>query len=155
MPEWAHELFAYGPLGIFAAFICWLGWKFAGKIYDIGERHVVATVSLCETLEKNSNEQIKHCADHTKALQEIDEVLHKHDDSAVTRAKGIDELILLHTDESIPRSTAKAISTVERIRKAAYRACILCRQTAESGQINRDEIKSACLEIEQHLKEPS
>lgn len=77
MPDWVRELLNYGPLGLFAAGVCWMvykGLRHGGtKALDIGERYVASTEKLHDTLRETIDKQQTLCQGHH-------EILATHDD---------------------------------------------------------------------------
>jgi len=103
-----------------------------------------------QTIEGHTAHQQTLCERHASALEMISTTLLAHDGLSVGRYQAIDELVKNHTDPTIPNSTAKAIVTVEAMRKAALQTCSMCRELDHGD--NQNKVQVHCDAIERILK---
>lgn len=143
MDDWVSELLRYGPLGLFAAGVCYVVWwglrNGSGKLYQLGERYVASTESLHDSLIESDKEQANICKTHAAGLTKIADAAQKTSDTLI-------ELRAMHVGPDGKYTQAQAIDDVRKLRQAAKRACEMCEFLAV-----REDVPEADKRIAEHV----
>ena len=160
MPDWASELLRYGPLGAFALAVCWGGWILirAGgtKAYVLGERYVISTEKLHDTLKESDEQQKKLCNAHATALESLDASL---DASLVVQQEScghLESLVKAHSPQWSSRveQINENAKDLQRVKSAMIQACEMCRSvSSQEFPSSAAKVAEHCTEIERIIGE--
>lgn len=165
MGEWAQLANTTGvALAVLAAigFAAWrLGTLITHKLFGnpdanpprtgLVDVYLAQQKEFFDSLKGHTAAQQLLCERHATSLEAISNVLSTHDVAAAHRTVALDDLMKLHSDDSIPGSTAEAIKHVRQLRDAAIATCGMCRSLA-SGD-HAEEIRKHCDGIEAIFEE--
>jgi len=127
MADLTKELLGYGPLGLFAIVVCWIGWQAMKKFAIWGERYVTSAEELHNTLRESDRVQRDICERHTQTMQTLTELMRISVTGDAARDVKIDTLLVEQKQQATLGSTGVAMLSIERLRLAAMEACQLCR----------------------------
>lgn len=135
LAEW-HQWANSGALATFAIFVCFVVYRLATqggkKALEFGERYVISTESLHETLRKTEEQRSQLCERHAQGLETITDVMS-------TNTGHLKRLVELHE--------GPAGSDMQRMKRAALQACRMCRE------ISQKEIPNSASEVSRHCDE--
>lgn len=160
MPDWASELLRYGPLGAFALAVCWGGWillkEGGAKAYQLGERYVMSTEKLHDTLKESDQLQKDMCNTHATALKSLDVSL---DASLVVQEESCEHLkslVAAHSPKwaaNVERVNENA-KDLQRVKQAVVHACEMCRVvSSQEFPASAAKVAEHCSEIERIIGE--
>lgn len=130
--EW-HQWVNSGALAAFAVFVCFLGYRvtmYGGKkALELGERYIVSTETLHETLRASEEDRTKLCSRHADGLATMAsamEISNKH----------LAQLVTLHTQPG--GNVHDAVCEIAEVKRdvaigkrVMLHACDLCQRVAE------------------------
>ena len=154
MPEWASELLRYGPLGAFALAVCWGGWillKTGGtKAYMLGERYVISTEALHDTLKESDKQQKELCEGHANAVESLDTSMAA---SLVIQQEACQHLRSLVVTGSVVTENQ---ADLHKMKAVMIQACHMCRVVAaKEFPDSAAKVSEHCAEIERIIGQAS
>lgn len=160
MPDWASELLRYGPLGAFALAVCWGGWillmKGGTNAYMLGERYVLSTERLHDTLKESDEQQKKLCNAHSQAMESLDASLDRSLVVQEESCRHLDKLVQAHSPhwaENVELVAANA-HDLQRVKSAITQACEMCRiVSSKEFPDSAEKVAEHCTEIERIIGE--
>lgn len=148
MTEWIKELFNYGVLGIFAAFVLWVCVKGGRAVYDVlffpgnetkkpqgifvrlasqiqhnlekNAEFMDRTAQVLISLESDLEFKREQCEAHVQILGQVTE--------------GLKALVEVHRDPNGPGSNEKTHRKLCAIQQGMVEACILCKRLATKSK---------------------
>lgn len=84
-----------------------------------------------DSMTTHTTRQQDLCERHAEALGTIAQVLDRHDVAANHRTECVDTLMQIHTDPTVPHSTAQAIQRIEQLHAAALETCKVGREVLD------------------------
>ena len=150
LAQW-HDWINTGALAAFSMFVCVLVYKMlmhgGKKALEIGERYVRSTEELHGTLKDVESHRNELCNRHATGLEDVTTQV-AESNNHLKRLVEIHEQPGGDVKESI-NATHRAAEDVARMKRAAIRACEMCRRVAKTEMPDSsDEVGRHCDEIE-------
>jgi hypothetical protein len=151
MADWVKELFNYGTLGMLVAGLVWIIYA---KIIPWGERYITSTETFLRAMDARDQKQQDICGVHADNLGKIADLTDKQTTLIQGTHESIKALVTRSEHPDAPFSTVKTNADIARMKRAAIKACELCRKVADKEFPNSSpDVDRHCDEIERIISE--
>lgn len=158
-----HQLVNDGALAAFAIFVIWALWRIGSiggrRMLELGDRYVSTTESLHDALKDADRQQKELCQSHQTTLTVLAESVDENTIIQREQCCHLKELVDLYTSPGAAvvhsmHQTDSLHGDMKRMKRAAVRACEMCRTIANNEFPNSAaKIDEHCTEIEKLIRD--
>jgi hypothetical protein len=169
MPDWAMSLLTYGPLGLFAYWFFVIAvpavWN---QLFSRDEKALGLIVAkmrastakderlslFVDNIESREIKQMELCGQHADNLARIADIGETQAALIQAAHDTVKALVTRSEQPDAPFSTVKTNADIQRMKRAAVQACVMCREVASKEMPNSSaEVSRHCSEIERIIGE--